>query len=175
MISEPWRKRLIYALMSLFVTWHTLAIVVGPTPDSSEIMQLLRPVLYPYLTLFRLDNRWDFYAPEIGNRHQFRYVVVDGSGRRHLFRPADELNWFHPTYWWFRAWYDAIMNFPDDYAKLAATFFCRKHETLHPIEITFLKVDEQDFSPADHLDGKHPLDAPFVSVSTLKRVKCQDT
>jgi hypothetical protein len=173
MISRQWRDRLICTAMSVFVAWHTLALVVAPAPDSA-IAQSFRSVLHPYLALFRLDNRWDFYAPEVGKGRQFRYDIEDASANRHSFVPTDELSWYHPEYWWFRAWYDAVMDYPESYADHFAALLCRKQAALHPISITLLNFQVGDFSPEDHLSGKHPLDSEFVTVTTLKHVICPD-
>ena len=175
MISKHWRERLIYTAMSVFVAWHTLALVVAPAPDSSAIAQSFRGLLHRYLTLFRLDNRWDFYAPEAGKGRQFRYEIEDASGSRHSFVPTDDLSWFHPEFWWFRAWYDAVMDYPDNYADLFAGVLCEKHAALRPISITLLMFQVEDFTPKDHLSGKHPLDPEFVGVTTLKQVKCPNS
>ena len=172
MNSDVWQKRLLYVVLSLFLAWHTVAIAIAPAPDASEAVQSLRAVFDPYLTLFRLNNKWDFYAPEIGKGHQLRYTIEDAAGQRQAFVPAEELSWWSPTYWWFRAWYDTIISAPQDHGDYAAAFFCRKHAALRPVWITLLKLDEEEFSPADHLKGKHPLDPEFISVSTLKRIRC---
>jgi hypothetical protein len=172
MTSKQLGERLTYVAMSVFVAWHTLAIVVPPGPDNSVVVQSLRGLLHPYITLFRLDHKWDFYAPNVGRGHQFRYVVEDAAGTRHAFVPTDELSWHHPHYWWFRAWYGSIIGSPDDYGETVAAALCRKHASLKPTTIDLLKLEELEFSPADHLRGKHPLDSEFVVVSTVKQVKC---
>jgi hypothetical protein len=172
MTSKQWRERLAYVAMSAFLAWHTLAIVVAPAPDNSVAVQSLRAVLQPYLSLFRLDNKWDSYAPEVGKGHQFRYVIEDGTGTNHVFVPTDELNWYHPNHWWFRAWYDAIVASPETYGDSAAAWFCQKHASLSPISITLLELEELDFSPANHLSGKNPLEPPFVTVNPLQRIQC---
>jgi hypothetical protein len=172
MISKRWRERLTYTAMSVFVAWHTLALVVAPAPDSSAMARSFRRLLQPYLTLFRLDNRWDFYAPEVGNGRQFRYDIEDASANRHSFVPTGELSWFHPDYWWFRAWYDVVTDYPETYADHFAALLCRMHAALQPVSITLLTLQVGDFSPQDHLDGKHPLDSEFVTVTTLKHVVC---
>jgi hypothetical protein len=174
MISKPWRERLIYTAMSVFVAWHTLAIVVAPAPDSSVVVQWLRQVLHPYLTLLRLDNQWNFYAPNPGRGHQLRYVVEDATGTRHTFIPTDGSNWFHPSEWWFRSLYDWIAGSPDIYGDAAAALLCRKHAALHPTAIVLMDLEQKDFSPADHLSGKHPLDSQFVTVNDLRRVTCTE-
>ena len=165
-------SKLSYVVMSLFLGWHTLAIVVAPAPGSSATVQSLRVLLQPYLTLFGLDNKWDFYAPSVARGRQLRYVIEDAAGTSHTFVPAKDLNWFHPSYWWVGAWHDAIADYPETFGDYAVVLLCRKHASLHPISITLLSIQENDFSKTDHLSGKHPMDAEFVTETTLKSDKC---
>jgi len=174
MMSRQWRERLTYTAMSAFLAWHILALVIAPVPNSSMLAQALRPMLHPYLTFFFLDSKWDFYSPDVGYGRQFRYVIEDASGSRHSFVPTDELSWFHPDYWWFRAWYDAVMDYPETYADHVAALLCRKHVSLHPVSIDLLMLAVGDFSPENHLSGKHPLDSEFVTETTVKHVICPD-
>jgi hypothetical protein len=174
MTSELWRKGLLYTGMSLFFAWHTLALVVAPMPDGIQSLQPIRSMLEGYMTFFGLNNKWDFYAPQIGGRRQLRYVIEDAAGKRSTVVPSDEMSGFNPAYWWFRAWYSAIMDYPDYYADPAADMLCRQHMALNPVAITFLQAEQDDFSPTDQLSGKGPMDPEFVTVSTLKRVRCQD-
>ncbi len=171
MSSQQWRRRLTYLAMSVFVGWHTLAMAIAPAPENSMTEQL-RVLLQPYLTLFSLDTKWDFFAPDTGKKNQFRYVIRDGAGKEQTFVPADELNRFSPTFSWFRLWYVTIMDSPEVHGDSIAAFFCRKHAALRPASITLLEIQEGEFWPADHLNGKHPLDSEFVTVNTLKSVKC---
>jgi len=166
-----WQQRLTYLAMSGFLAWHTLAIVIAPAPDSSVSVQTLRAVLQPYLTLFRLDSRWNFFAPTIGGT-QFRYVVETGAGERLAFEPTQRLSWLHPDHIWFRAWHYAIIDHPELYADRAAELLCKEHAALHPAAITLLDLDQQGFTPADHLSGKHPMDLEFIAVIPVKRVEC---
>lgn len=161
-----------YTVMSVFVAWHTFALVVAPAPDSSDLVKALRAVLHPYLQLFKLDNSWDFFAPNVGKNSILRYVIKDGDGVGHTFEPAARLNWFHPSYIWFRDWYITLMEAPDDFGQAFAALFCREHADLRPVAITFLEVEEQDYGPEDRLAGKHPLDPEFVQVKTMKRFEC---
>jgi hypothetical protein len=172
MISKPWRDRLLYTALSVFLVWHTLAIVVAPAPDTSVIAHSLRRVLQPYLTLLRLDNQWNFYAPNPGRGHQFRYLVEDAAGARHAFTPTDELSRIHPSEWWFRSLYDWIGESPDIYGDAAAALLCRRHAALHPVAIVLMDVEQKDFWPADHLGGKRPLDPEFVTEKDPRRVPC---
>jgi hypothetical protein len=158
--------------MSALVAWHTFALVMAPAPQNSMIAQALRLPLHPYLALLSLEDEWNFYAPEVSPGRQFRYEIEDVSGKRHAFRPTDDLSWFHPNYWWLRGWYDGVMDYPETYADPFAVVLCRKHAALHPISINFLMLEVGDFSPEDHLAGKHPLDSEFVTETTVQQVTC---
>src|SRR5262249_3419303 len=110
MVSNALRERLTYIVMSVFVVWHSLAIVIGPAPESSVTVQGLRVLLRPYLTLLRLDNAWDFFSPTVSSMRmsQFRYVIEDEVGNEFTFMPDAEFGAFNPAYFWFRDWHDAI-------------------------------------------------------------------
>jgi hypothetical protein len=172
MILQQWRARLTYAAMSAFVAWHTIAMLIAPAPDVSALIQAVRVPLRPYLTLFRLDNMWDFFSPNVGRGSQFRYIIEDTRGNHHPFAPTENLSWLHPTFFWFRSWFDAIMANPDAYADSAAAFLCRKHASLHPVSIIMMEAAGEDFTREDYLAGKRPTDAEFVTVGTVKRVAC---
>jgi hypothetical protein len=168
---NQWRQRLAYAGMSALVAWHTLAMVVAPSPKSS-ITEAARSLVQPYLTLFWLDNHWAFFSPGVENGSQFRYVVEDAAGKRHTFIPADKLSRFHPTSIWMRDRYIAIMESPQTYGDAAAASLCREHASLNPIAITLIEIEQKDFWPAHRLSGKQPLDPEFVTVNTLKTIPC---
>jgi hypothetical protein len=170
MISKQWRERLVYLAMSLFVAWHTLVMVVGP--NTSATAQSLRVVLQPYLSLFRLDSTWAFFAPSAGRHSQFRYVIKDAGGREHTFVPGKQVNWYLPTDMWFKNWYYTIIEFPETFGDYFAAMACREHAALKPVSVTLLAIQEQDFTPEDHLRGGHPLDAEFIEVMTLRHVVC---
>jgi hypothetical protein len=172
MISREWRQRLTYTAMSIIVAWHTTAMIVAPAPPDSDLTQALRTVLQPYLTLFRLDNEWDFFAPTVGEGSRLRYVIEDKAGARHTFTPADELSWFHPNYFWFRAHYYAIMDEPENYAESAAARFCEKHAALQPASITLQELQEERFTREDFLSGKNRTDPEFFTVKTVRRMRC---
>lgn len=158
--------------MSAFVTWHTLAMVIAPAPDHSESAQALRGLVQPYLSLFRLDNLWDFFAPNVDRLSDLHYVIEDAAGNAHTFAASADLMWYLPTSMWFKAWYYAIMENPELYADSAAAIFCRKHAALKPVWIELLEYQEGVFTPQDQLAGKHPKDPEFVNVNPLKRVQC---
>jgi len=167
------RRRLIYAAMSLLVVWHTFAMVIVTSPDSA-IVQSARAIVGPYVTLLRLDNNWGFFAPEVGLGEQFRYIVEDAAGTQHTFAPGAQLNRFLPSHIWFLDRYRNIMEDVDIYGDVVAAQLCRDHASLRPVSITFLEVEQKDFTAADWRSGKRPFDPEFLEVKTLKTIPCPD-
>jgi hypothetical protein len=171
MIWNRWRPRLIYLMMSAFVAWHALALVIAPAPRESVLVQTQRAFLQPYLTFFRLDNPWNFFAPTIRGA-ELRYAVEDAAGARTEFAAVEQTNWFHPEYIWLRDFNYTMMDDPEIYADRVGELLCRKHASLHPVSITFVERDHSDFKPEDWLDGKRPQDPEFIRDNTLRTVQC---
>ena len=175
MISKLWRQRLGYAAMSVFAAWHTMAMVIAPAPDGSEMVQAARHVFQPYMSLFRVDNLWDFFAPNVEKQSQLRYTIENAAGESQTFEPASENSWFLPGFFWHRAYYSGVIETPEDHADSLMALFCRQHAKFNPVSITLLKVEEGDFAPADQLAGKHPMDPEFVTISTVKSAQCKQS
>lgn len=173
MISQQWRSRLTYAAMSLFVAWHGVGTMIAPAPDVSEFIRAVRVPLQPYLSLFRLDNRWGFFAPDVSRGTRFRYIIEDVAGNHHPFNPTENLNWIHPSFFWVWYWFDAIVANPDMYADSAGAYLCRKHASLRPVSVIMFALEPGEFTPEDQLAGKHPTDSEFVTITTVKRVSCE--
>ncbi len=174
MNGKQWRARATYLAMSLIVAWHSIAIMVAPAPDASVFARSLRSLVQPYLSLFRLDDKWNFFVPP-GKFSHLRYVVEDADGKKHVFVPAEEPSGSIPRYvMWreFKYLYEGVMEIPDIRAATIGALLCRKHASLHPIAISFLQVQELDFSPDDYLQGHRPLEPQFISVAPLAKVKC---
>jgi hypothetical protein len=170
-LSGAARRRLATAAMSAFVVWHSLAMTVATAPDS-VLTHAARSFMHPYLTLFRLDNNWGFFAPNVPRGSQFRYVVEDAAGNRHTFVPEERLHRLHPNTILLSDRYKALTTEPTLFADAAAAELCRKHAALKPRSIELLVVEQNAFQPEDWLAGKRPLDAEFVSVHTLKTAPC---
>jgi hypothetical protein len=145
--------------------------VTAPAPDSDLKRSLVR-VLHPYLTLFKLGNTWDFYAPNVGYGQQFRYFVEDAAGQQHAFAPTEAWGWANPRYWWYTAWFNVIIDSADDQGELAISLLCKTHATLNPVSITLIQVLQKDFAAEDRLNSKSPMDDEFVTVNILKRGAC---
>jgi hypothetical protein len=173
MISTQWRQRLTYTAMSMLLGWHALAMVVAPASRSSDMVKSLRRVLSPYQAFFNLDHKWNFFCADCRLRtDQLRYVIRDDAGHSHTFVPSAKWSWFHPGYIWFIDWDRIIIGSPHVHGIPFAEMLCREHASLRPVSVTLLKVEEREFKPADHLNGKHPLDPEFTTVSTLKSIRC---
>ncbi len=159
--------------MSLLLVWHSVAMVVAAAPDS-VITRAATSLFQPYLSLFRLQNGWSFYAPDVRVEPEFRYVVEDASGQQHTFVPANHLSRYLPSDIWVKDWYIHVMDNPDVYSKFVAAYLCREHALLHPVSITLLEFDQKDFLPQDQISGKHPFDPEFLDKKTLATVQCSN-
>jgi hypothetical protein len=174
MIWLRWRERLVFLAMSLVVAWHSFAIIVAPTPAGSTIVQTSRALVQPYLSLFRLDNQWNFFVP-VTKYTQFRYLVEDAAGKQHLFIPVEEPSESVSRYvMWreFKYFFEGVMEAPQLRAPRIGALLCQKHASLKPVAISFLQVQELDFWPENYLQGGRPLDPEFISVGTLANVRC---
>jgi hypothetical protein len=172
--STQWRQRLTYLVMSIVVAWHSLAMVVSPAPNDSEMVQSLRFLFHPYLAFLRLETPWGFFAP-VGKHAQFRYIIEDAAGAEHTFMPTEEPSSSIARYvWWreFKYLYDGVMANPEFRGDAAAALLCQRHAALNPFSVTLLEVVEQNYGPQDELLGKRPLDPEFVTIIPLRRVAC---
>lgn len=163
-----------YAALSLLLAWHTVAMVLAALPEG-RISDALRTVFSPYITLLRLDNDWGFFAPNVGSGYQFRYIVKDAAGTEHTFTPADTLSRFSPASIWFRDRYRAVMAEPETFAKALGDSLCREHAKLHPVSITLIEIEQDDFWPEDKLAGKKPLDPEFITATPFGSTQCPAT
>jgi hypothetical protein len=128
----------------------------------------------PYLTIFRLDNRWSFFAPNVGRQVVFRYIVEDAQGNEHTFEPLNEPSWSFPKYaMWrqFKYLYDSVVADPETFVPVVGVL-CRQHASLKPVAISFVSVAELDFWPEDYLKGRRPLDPEFVKATRLTNTSC---
>lgn len=171
MNSTRWRERLGYTAVSLFLIWHCCAMIVAPAP-TSDLWALAQRFQKPYLTLFRLNNSWSFFAPEVPWGTFLRYVVEDSGGASHSFDPINQLSGLSSSYIWYASWFDEVVNRPDLFAESAGKFFCRKHASLHPVSVTLVGIRQKRFLPKDQLAGRHPLDPAFLDQTMLKQVTC---
>ena len=139
MNSTKWRDRLTFMAMSLVVGWHTLAMMIAPAPENSVLVRSLRRLFDPYLSLLRLDNPWNFFAP-IGKNAQFRYVIEDAAGNEHTFVPTEELTGSISRYVWWREFKyldDEIMEFPKSLAMPPGPYSVDNTPLWNPVQSSF--------------------------------------
>ena len=170
MVWGKWRERLAYTAMSLFVAWHGLATMIAPAPEGSLAEETLRSIYQPYLSLLKLDNTWDFFAPTVGLTPILSYTVEAADQSTHEFRFMAGVSWF--DFLTFSSWQDEIVEHPRSYGAYAAIYLCNKHAALKPVAITLKAADVEEFTRDDWLEGKRPFDPEFLNVITLNRVSC---
>lgn len=161
MIAERWPERLGYLALSLFIGWHTIAMVLVPLPQNNPIVRSFRTLYQPYLTPLGLDSTWDFFSP-IGEGHQFGYVIEDADGKEHTFMPILDVNWLLPTRRWSERIFETVMNEPHIYGEYFAASYCRKHASLKPGAVTLIEIPESRYLPDDHLSGRRPNDPEYL-------------
>jgi hypothetical protein len=164
-------NRLLYAMGSLLLAWHTVAMMLAPVPDRNTIVQSFRYLFQPYLSFFGLDTTWDFFSP-IGTGHQFRYTIEDAEGKEHTFTPIADVNWLLPERRWYERAFTELMNDPETYGNYFAALYCRKHASLRPVSILLFEMQEERFWPKDHMSGKRPYNPPYVVPNPLMRADC---
>jgi hypothetical protein len=172
MIWKGWRDRLIYLAASLFLAWHTIAMMLTPVPAQNVIVQAFRNLFHPYVTLLGIDANWNFFSP-IGASYQWRYVIEDADGNKHTFKPITEINWLSPAHRWYEKILQEPMISPDLYGDYFAKFFCRKQAALRPVAITLVAVEEGEFRPQDYLlDKNRTTDAEYLTETPVLRALC---
>ena len=77
MTAKVWRERVTYTAMSLFVAWHTLAMVVAPAPSTSDLIKGLRIVLNPLPAFLQARQRVGFLC---AGRRQWHNPALCNQG-----------------------------------------------------------------------------------------------
>jgi hypothetical protein len=167
-----WRGRVVGLAASVFVVWHTLAMIVAPAPESA-LKRALVKIMHPYLTLLGFPETWGFYTPAIAPGERLQYIVENSAGNERAFTPTEELfSWFAPRYWWITWWHQTIMDSPERYAEFYAKLLCKEHAVLDPVSITLIQLEQKEFLPSDHLTGKDPTSPEFMTPNVLKHIRC---
>ena len=169
--SKKARTRFTFIAMSLFVAWHSLAMLIAAAPDS-KLTASARTLFNPYLMLLGLDSQWGFFAPDVPNGHTFRYIVEDAAGNRRTFTPGEQWSPLQPTFIWFKDRYKTVMESFEDFADAAVASICKEHADLKPVVVTLVDVTQKDFSPEDRLKGKSPLDPEFLEAQEMDPIRC---
>jgi hypothetical protein len=174
-LATRWLSRLKYLAMSCVVVWHTLAIVIAPAPTAGEMVQFFRAALQPYLTFLKMDNQWSFFAPKVGRGGESRYVVEAADGKRHVFIPSEMPRESLSHLYLWREWkyfFDKLNESADTRGYLVAGLLCKQYSDLKPVSVTFLRVEERDFSAEDFRQGFRPQDSRFINVKQVAKFEC---
>lgn len=169
--SKRTRTRFTFVAMSLFVVWHSLAMLVAAAPGS-QLTNSARVLFNPYLMLFGLDSQWGFFAPDVPNGNTFRYAVEDAAGNRRIFTPVEQWSPLQPTFIWFRDRYKNVMENFDEFAEAAVISICKEHADFNPVTVTLIDVTQKNFTREDRLSGKSPLDPEFVERQEMDPIRC---
>ena len=79
---RPWIRVLAKGLVSLWVVYHLVVIVIMPQP-LSLLYAPLKPYLMPYAYTLKFSNIWSFFAPNPDHYSYFEYDVYYESSVRH--------------------------------------------------------------------------------------------
>src|SRR5262249_31066099 len=134
-----------------------------------------RSIQQPYLTLLKMDNQWSFFAPKVGRGGESRYVVEASDGKRHVFQESETPRRSLSHLFMWREWkyfYDKLNDFADTRGYQVAGMLCKQYADLKPRSITFLRVDEKDFTAEDYRQGYRPQDSRFINVRTVASYDC---
>jgi len=156
MAAKAWRRYAVYTAVSAFLAWHSFVMLTAPLPEASAVAQALSPILHPYLSLFSLDNRWDFFAPSVRPGYELRYILETADGSSRVVVPMKKISWYNPYFIWTDMWQDAIIDHPETYADLAAGLFCREQGSLRPTAVSLMDVEQREFWPQDFWPARTP-------------------
>ena len=68
--------------------------------------------------------------------------------------------------------FDKLNDSADTRGYLVAGLLCKKYGDLKPVSITFLRVEERDFTAEDYRQGYRPFDSRFINVRTVAKFDC---
>jgi len=172
-------KRAGYALLSLFIIWHVLAItIVGPF-SQSYLHDHLMNVFGPYLRFLQLDREWPFYAPNPPLGRIMQYQIIDPNGDRQTYPLTQARDKFDHAYFRYTNFYYYLFNNPKyskskGYVKSVARYLCRQHKNEHVSAISFIVLDQKRFTYQDFQNGKRPLDPEFLRERHFGPYACED-
>lgn len=168
--TRRYRRRVGYVVGSVFLLWHTTAILLGPWPASYWRAQVYAP-FQNYLTLFFGENMWAFFAPGAIFGQLVRYEVETPSGSfsgdltRNL--PHRDPNYFRMTAMWDKA----SSNYAG-YERSYARHLCAALAHLQPTKLRFVGFSLKSLPPRLYLEGRRPLDDDMLKRSERPWYDC---
>lgn len=164
------RRRIIVVTQSLFLLWHSLALVVGPAPGSYS-MGKIYPAFKPYLEFLQMDNSWGFFSPEPGPGIVLRYDIEDTSGREYHFKPFEGTD-RTGSIGLRRSALGYRLSLDDSFKESFARLLCRKHANLASVKVRLILIRQKLLSPEAYASGHRPLDEDFIRADPSEPYAC---
>lgn len=164
-------------LMSAFIAWHLIAMmIVGPFHES-KIRSSLMKIYDEYLWLLKLDGPWSFYAPNVSYGTIFRYITVNSTGERKTYPLTESKKKYEHGYvrninFYLYFFFDAAYTRKSGYDKSVARYLCHKHSHNDVKEIIFRRYLQKRFTPEDYLLGKDPYSKEFLKFTDYGPYPC---
>lgn len=177
MIRSDRMRKIGLGLMSVFIVWHMIAMmVVGPFHES-KIRATLYPVFKEYLWLVKLDGPWSFYAPNVAYGTIFRYETVSSSGERKTYPLTEAKKKYEHGYvrninFYLYFFFNPKYTKEQGYDTSVARYLCAQHVGSDVKEIIFKRYVQKRFTPQDYLAGKKPLDPEFLKHTAYGPYPC---
>lgn len=170
-------RKITLGLMSVFIVWHMMAMmVVGPFHES-KLRSSLYDIFKEYLWLVKLDGPWSFYAPNVAYGTIFRYETVSASGERKTHPLTEAKKKFEHGYvrninFYLYFFFNPEYTRKQGYDKSVARHLCNKHAGEDVDQIIFRRYVQKRFTPQDYLMGKNPLDDEFLKFKVFGPYPC---
>jgi len=155
------------SLMSVFIIWHLIAmLVVGPS-HQSNLRSSLIGIYEEYLWFLKLDGPWSFYAPNVPYGILFRYETVSSTGEVKTYPLTEAKNKLDHGYvrninFYLYFFFNSVDTKQRGYDKSVARYLCDKHAGTDVKEIVFRRYLQKRFTPKDYLQGKDPYSRAFL-------------
>ena len=167
-----YRRRLGYLFGSIFLFWHTTAVLMGPWPDSYLKRQFYAP-FQGYLTLFFGENWWAFFAPGalFGLTAEYEVQTPNGliSGPLTLALKKSDPNYFRLASMW-----DRTTTHYSDYVRSYGRYVCLRLKKEHPDQVRFITKAQKQLPMMLYLSGRRPREKEFLNTVELPWMKCEE-
>lgn len=160
-----------YLIASVFVIWHSGALLIAPAP-ASYMFNEVRSWYEPYLSLLNLNNGWAFFAPDPGLGTLVQYIITDDHGKEHRFDFSRQLDRNAARFQRYTSMLETISKNVEPYTESAGLHLCNQHKALHPVQIQFRIYDINIVIPEDYLQGARPLDETNLDLKILEPIRC---
>ena len=158
-------------LLSLFLAWHSLVMIVGPMPGS-YLKDRIAPLINRYRVLFYQDTAWDFFSPSASAAPMVRYQVKESSGEEHLFKLSEEASRSSVFLRYVKLYAEMSSPGRRPFLESVARRLCRKHADLKPAEVQIIVLSATVPPPSRYLEGRTLQDADLYKIRQRSTVQC---